>query len=137
MKWLIKIKSILRILGTDPVRDRKVKAAASEAAKPAPVAAAAASAANAEVKPASDSVALEAEHERDLLELVRQAHTDWACAQQRLNFALDKDQIDYAIYTLEAAEKRYSMLLKQAKMAKVKADGANAPTGRKYIRITG
>ncbi|MNP61461.1 hypothetical protein D3C76_1566500 [compost metagenome] len=29
---------------------------------------------------------------------------------------MEKDQIDYAIYALEAAEKRYVMLLRQAKL---------------------
>lgn len=46
---------------------------------------------------------------------VRKAHTDWLAAHQKLNWAMEKDQIDYAIYALEAAEKRYEMLLRQAK----------------------
>lgn len=46
---------------------------------------------------------------------VRQAHAEWQVAHQKLNWAMEKDQIDYAIYALEAAEKRYIMLLRQAK----------------------
>lgn len=46
---------------------------------------------------------------------VRRAHTDWLAAHQKLNWAMERDQIDYAIYALEAAEKRYEMLLRQAK----------------------
>lgn len=77
------------------------------------------------------------DYEPDLLAQVRQAHTDWVCAQQRLNYAVDKDQIDYAVYSLEAAEKRYSMLLKQAKAANLKANAANTLTDRNYMRVTG
>lgn len=46
---------------------------------------------------------------------VRKAHSDWAAAYQKLNWATERDQIDYAIYALEAAEKRYEMLLRRAK----------------------
>lgn len=50
-----------------------------------------------------------------LLKEIQSAHQDWQHAQQRLDYVLDTDQIDYAIYALEAAEKRYEMLLKSAK----------------------
>lgn len=50
-----------------------------------------------------------------LIEEIRKAHTDWQTAQIQLNYVLDKDQIDYAIFALEAAEKRYEMLLRLAK----------------------
>lgn len=43
------------------------------------------------------------------------AHDEWVAAQQRLDYVLDKDQIDYAVYAMEAAEKRFEMLIKQAK----------------------
>ncbi|MDF2926038.1 MAG: hypothetical protein K0R57_4952 [Paenibacillaceae bacterium] len=46
---------------------------------------------------------------------LQKAHTEWQAAHQRLDWAMEKDQIDYAIYALEAAEKRYVMLLRQAK----------------------
>lgn len=46
---------------------------------------------------------------------IRKAHTDWIVAHQKLDWAMDRDQIDYAIFALEAAEKRYVMLLRQAK----------------------
>lgn len=75
--------------------------------------------------------------EKDLLTQVRQAHLDWVCAQQRFDNALDKDQIDYAVYSLEAAEKRYGMLLKQAKAAKLKADGAKTFADRYSLKISG
>lgn len=46
---------------------------------------------------------------------IRQAHSDWVSAQMRLDWVVEKDQIDYAIFALETAEKRYEMLLRQAK----------------------
>jgi hypothetical protein len=56
-----------------------------------------------------------------LVEEVRNAHREWIIAQKRLDYAVEYDQIDYAIYALEAAEKRYEMLLKQAKKKQVRA----------------
>lgn len=50
-----------------------------------------------------------------LLEAVRQAHLEWTMAQWRFHDALGYDQVDYAIYALEAAEKKYDMLLRKAK----------------------
>jgi hypothetical protein len=52
-----------------------------------------------------------------LLQEIRKAHLEWITAQCRFDFVVEKDQIDYAIYALEAAEKRYEMLLKLAKQA--------------------
>lgn len=46
---------------------------------------------------------------------IRKAHLEWTTAHQRLEWVVEKDQIDYAIFALEAAEKRYIMLLRQAK----------------------
>jgi hypothetical protein len=50
-----------------------------------------------------------------LLEDVRQAHLEWTMAQWRFHDAIGYDQVDYAIYALEAAEKKYDMLLRKAK----------------------
>lgn len=55
----------------------------------------------------------------ELLQEIRKAHADWLVAQHRLDYALEKEQIDYAIYALEAAEKRYEMLIKSAKREKL------------------
>ena len=46
-----------------------------------------------------------------------QAHRDWELAQIRLNYAIETDEIDYAVYMIEAAEKRYNMLLRKMKLA--------------------
>jgi hypothetical protein len=50
-----------------------------------------------------------------LLEEIRLAHRDWVNAHRHFEYAVGKDQIDYAIYSIEAAEKRYEMLLRNAK----------------------
>ena len=46
---------------------------------------------------------------------LKKARDDWQIASEKMNYVLDHDQIDYAIFSLEAAEKRYNMLLRQAK----------------------
>lgn len=58
---------------------------------------------------------LEARREDELIREIWQAHRDWKIAGHKFQQALDPDQIDYAIYIMEAAEKRYEMLLRQAK----------------------
>lgn len=54
-----------------------------------------------------------------LITEIRGAHRDWVNAQRHFEHALGKDQIDYAIFAIEAAEKRYEMLLRHAKSLKV------------------
>jgi hypothetical protein len=56
-----------------------------------------------------------------LLSEIKKAHMEWVVAQKRFDFVTEKDQIDYAIYAMEAAEKRYEMLLRQAKRLKLTA----------------
>ncbi|WP_238392635.1 DUF2508 family protein [Paenibacillus antri] len=65
------------------------------------------------------------EHE-ELLRELRIAHREWACAQHRLDHVLGDDEVDYAIFALETAEKRYGMLLKQAKAMKASGFGVYA-----------
>ncbi|NDI36821.1 DUF2508 family protein [Chengkuizengella sediminis] len=50
-----------------------------------------------------------------IYEEIEQAKQDWIAAGKKFNYAVDKDEIDFAIFSLEAAEKRYEMLLRQAK----------------------
>ncbi|MBB3114643.1 hypothetical protein FHS18_006783 [Paenibacillus phyllosphaerae] len=52
---------------------------------------------------------------QSLLEEIRVAKQDWDNALRHFEYALGKDQIDYAIFAIEAAEKRYEMLLRKAK----------------------
>lgn len=46
---------------------------------------------------------------------VRKAHSEWERAYLMFDEALGQDQIDYAIYILEAAERKYQIHLKDAK----------------------
>lgn len=57
----------------------------------------------------------ESDQRIELIQEIEAARKEWEIAQMKLDYVLDKDQIDYAIYALEAAEKRYEMLLRTAK----------------------
>ncbi|WP_054957831.1 DUF2508 family protein [Paenibacillus dakarensis] len=50
---------------------------------------------------------------------VRKSQMEWERAHLMFQEALGQDQIDYAIYMLEAAERKYQMNLKQAKQLKI------------------
>ncbi|MBE3557488.1 MAG: DUF2508 family protein [Firmicutes bacterium] len=50
-----------------------------------------------------------------LSEAIKAAQRDWWVAQQQFEFAVDPEAIDASIYALHAAERRYMLLLKQAK----------------------
>lgn len=56
-----------------------------------------------------------AEHE-ELFHEIRQAHKHWLDAQNHLDW-IDgcSEEIDYAIFAMAAAEKKYDVLLKRAK----------------------
>lgn len=54
------------------------------------------------------------EHEQ-LMDDIKQALKEWERAHSRFQYALGEDEVDYAIFTLEAAEKRVAMLIKKAK----------------------
>ncbi|WP_258881482.1 YaaL family protein [Paenibacillus sp. sptzw28] len=43
------------------------------------------------------------------------AKRDWDNALRHFEYAVGKDHVDYAIFAIEAAEKRYEMLLRKAK----------------------
>jgi hypothetical protein len=58
---------------------------------------------------------LEVKERRLLIEEIGIARKEWSDAQARLDWAIGKDHIDYSIYALETAEKRYEMLLRIAK----------------------
>ncbi|SFF34396.1 Protein of unknown function [Paenibacillus catalpae] len=46
---------------------------------------------------------------------IAEAHNEWVNATRFFNVAVGDDQIDYAIYALITAEKRYEMLIRIAK----------------------
>jgi len=52
---------------------------------------------------------------RALAREVWEAHRDWKAAEQNLNEAVEPDQIDYAIYMREATERRFNMLMREAR----------------------
>jgi len=54
-----------------------------------------------------------------LVKEIQEAHRDWVNAHRHFEYAQGKDQVDYAIFAIEAAEKRYEMLLRHAKSLKV------------------
>ncbi|MEB3101848.1 DUF2508 family protein [Ferviditalea candida] len=73
-----------------------------------------------------------------LIEEINKARMEWSVAQERLNYVLEEDQIDYVIFMLEAAEKRYGMLLRSAKkmdlnMLDIIGDGKRKPTSHDYM----
>lgn len=57
--------------------------------------------------------------ERIILQEIAKAKLEWNSAEMKLNYVTETEQIDYAIYALGAAEKRYNMLIRQAKKAKI------------------
>ncbi|MFC5651919.1 DUF2508 family protein [Paenibacillus solisilvae] len=59
---------------------------------------------------------------KEALELyaeIQLAKKEWDNAGRYFEYAVGKDQIDYAIFAIEAAEKRYEMLLRRAKLHRV------------------
>lgn len=66
--------------------------------------------------------------EQQLLLEIAEAHRDWVNAHYHFEQAEGSDQIDYAVYAIEAAQKRYEMLLRQAKRI-----NANAPAWKKGV----
>lgn len=51
---------------------------------------------------------------------IKEAQANWEVAVAKLDYAVDKDQIDYSIFAIEACEKRYEMLLRQAKKRNIR-----------------
>lgn len=51
----------------------------------------------------------------ELSDVVEQARREWLSAQHYYNSVSDKDLVDHAVYMMQAAEKKYMYLLKQAR----------------------
>ena len=64
----------------------------------------------------------EEEYKRMLYHEVNKARKEWERAYMAFQEAVGQDNIDVAIYTLEAAERRYQIELKRAKQANVRWD---------------
>lgn len=65
------------------------------------------------------------DEDRELLEEISKAKLEWQVAQHRLDVVVGHEQVDYAIYALEAAQKRYEMLIRQAKARNVTSQPYN------------
>jgi hypothetical protein len=75
-----------------------------------------------------------AEQERQhMLSAIRKAHREWQDAKQQLDHVDHRDQIDCAIYNFEAAQKRYEMLIRQAKTVKLEASEIQINRFRRVI----
>ncbi|EOD00575.1 DUF2508 family protein [Caldisalinibacter kiritimatiensis] len=55
------------------------------------------------------------EKDTDLLNKLKEAHTEWVNAELYFKSVTDPDLIDYAVFNIEAARKKYIYLLKQAR----------------------
>lgn len=58
-------------------------------------------------------------YKQHLYDEVMKARGEWEMASYAFDYALGKDEVDVAIYTLGAAERKYQIKLKQAKQANV------------------
>lgn len=56
------------------------------------------------------------EHPMDSLEqVIEQARQEWVSARSFFDNVIDPDLVDYAIYSIEAAERKYMYLLRKAR----------------------
>lgn len=53
----------------------------------------------------------------ELADVVEKARQEWVAAQHYYNSVADNDLIDHAVYMLQASEKKYMYLMKQARQA--------------------
>ncbi len=71
------------------------------------------------VPPANDRTS---QKEVSLLESIEQAHKEWQMASSYFEHVTDPDLIDMAIYSMDAAEKKYVYLLKMARKKGLRLD---------------
>lgn len=60
--------------------------------------------------------------ERAWVALINEALKDWKAAENNFNFFTDLDLVDYSIFSINAAQKRYLHLIRKAKELNVLAD---------------
>lgn len=63
----------------------------------------------------------EEKQESELIDLINKAHQEWEIAINNFNHCSDCDMVDYTIYSMEAAEKKFITLIKMAKKEKLTA----------------
>ncbi|HHV72088.1 MAG TPA: YaaL family protein [Clostridia bacterium] len=61
-------------------------------------------------------------HHPSLAETVEQAKQEWINAKRYFESVSDPELVDYSIYVLEAAERKYMYLLKKAREEGIRAD---------------
>lgn len=54
--------------------------------------------------------------ETDFFAMVEQARQEWKAAKSHFDQVSDPDLVDYAVYAMEAAEHKYTYLLKKARL---------------------
>ncbi|WP_353893312.1 DUF2508 family protein [Proteinivorax hydrogeniformans] len=52
---------------------------------------------------------------KSAIQLLEEAKKEWQCAREYFNNVSDPELVDYAIFSVQAAEKRYEYLLKKEK----------------------
>jgi hypothetical protein len=56
-----------------------------------------------------------AERQKDFFEMVEEARREWQSAMDYFNHVVDPGLVDHAIFAMEAAELKYTFLLKKAR----------------------
>jgi hypothetical protein len=62
------------------------------------------------------------DEKQEFFNQVRKAHKDWQIAIDNFNHYIDPDMIDYAVYDIDAAEKKFIYLIKKARKENLNAD---------------
>lgn len=60
--------------------------------------------------------------ETHLMQMLEDARREWNLSKAYFNAVTDADLIDHAIFTMDAAEQRYTYLLKKAKAERLEAE---------------
>ncbi len=58
----------------------------------------------------------------ELIDQVKEAHREWVHALANFNYPIEEDMVDYAIFHVNAAEKKYAYLIKKARNEKITLD---------------
>lgn len=69
-----------------------------------------------------ENLAKQEERNRQLLECINTAKSDWLVAKNNYELASSVESVDYYAYKIKAYEVRYESLIKQAKEQGVKVD---------------
>jgi hypothetical protein len=56
---------------------------------------------------------------RELVLQIKKAYAEWQAAEDNFHEITGKEQVDYAIFAINSAEKRYENLIREAKSVKI------------------